>query len=179
MNILKKQGVAWVIAAVMILAAIGIGRAKGVATPAPGPAPIVSSAPIQNQNEGYYVYDDANVLTNSEVTKLSDLNHKLMQDMEVVIACVTTNYGGGDLYQYALDCAARLNLAEYDFIVVLDISGQNYWLVQGSGLVDLFSDDDCASYAQYYMENDFARRHYGSALLSLADALADWYYDHY
>lgn len=171
MNFLKKQSVAWVIALVMVVAAIGIGRARAnTQIPNPGPAPSADT---------YYVYDEAHVLTDSEITRLSNLNRRLMDDMEVVIACVTTNYGRGDLYSYAMDYAADLGLAQYDFIVVLDISGDNYWLVQGAGLTGLFSDDDCAAYAWDYLEKDFARGRYGDALLSLTDALSDWYYDHY
>jgi len=63
--------------------------------------------------------------------------------------------------------------------VVLDIKGDNYWLVQGAGLQNLFTDDDCGDYAWNYMETDFARGDYGEALLSLVDALSDWYEDHY
>lgn len=171
MNFLKKQSVAWVITLVMVIAAIGIGRARAnTGTPAPGPAPSA---------DAYYVYDNAGVLTDSEITRLSNLNRALMDDMNVVVACVTADHVRSDLYEYALDQAEKLGLRENDFIVVLDISGENYWLVQGAGLTGLFTDGDCADYARDYMEKDFARGRYGDALLSLANALSDWYYDHY
>ena len=171
MNFLKKQGVAWVITLVMIIAAIGIGRAKAnTGAPAPGPTPSADTC---------YVYDYAGVLSNNELTRLSNLNRSLLDDMGVVVACVTVNYGRSDLYEYALDQAEEIGLRENDFIVVLDISGDNYWLVQGAGLTGLFTDNDCANYAWDYMESDFARGDYGNALLSLADALSNWYYDHY
>lgn len=176
MNFLKKQGVAWVITVVMIIMAIGIGTAKkspGAVTPEP------PSQTIPPASDFFYVCDDANVLSKDEERKLSAINERLYADMGVVVACVTANYGKADLYDYALDYADRLGLQEYDFIVVLDIKGDNYWLVQGAGLQNLFTDEDCGDYAWNYMESGFARGDYGEALLSLVDALSDWYEDHY
>lgn len=177
MNILKKQGAAWTITIVMVLLAIFIGIGKGATTPVT-PLPPQSTVPPA-QNDYFYVYDDANVLSAGDKKALSERNRALADEMEVVIACVTTNYGKSDLYDFALDYAARIELMEYDFIVVLDISGDNYWLVQGAGLQNLFTDDDCGDYTRKYMEDDFARGDYGDALLSLTKALSAWYEDHY
>ena len=74
-------------------------------------------------------------------------------------------------------CSARSTLP--DFIVVLDISGDNYWLVQGAGLVTMFTDQNCSDYAYDYLEADFADGDYGDAALRLTRALADWYADNY
>lgn len=175
MNILKKQSVAWIITLVMVIAAIGIGRAKAnasVDTPAPGPAHSASAGTC-------YVYDYAGVLSEDELTKLSNINSSLLNSKDVVIACVTVNYGRSDLYEYAMNQAEKIGLRENDFIVVLDISGDNYWLIQGAGLIDQFSDDDCADYAWDYMESYFAEGDYGGALVSLAGALSDWYRANY
>lgn len=177
MNILKKQGVAWVITIVMILAAIGIGQAKSTTistTPLPGPS---STVPIQvpSHGVGSYVYDDANVLSAEDEATLSQLNQEMYAKFGTVVACVTTNYGRDDLYSFALDYADSIGLYGTDFIVVLDISGDNYWLIQGADLVDMFTDDDCGDYAWSYMESHFARGDYGSALIELSKALYDWY----
>jgi hypothetical protein len=44
--------------------------------------------------------------------------------------------------------------------------------------VDRFTDDDCSTYAYSYMEQAFARGDYDSAVLSLTQALAQWYNTH-
>ncbi len=178
MNIFKKQGVAWVITAVVILIAIGIGGVRAE-TPTPGPGYVDTPAPTVAvpADDAYCVRDYAGVLSYSEIETLSQVNRKLVNDLDVVVGCVTVNYGG-DLYQYALDMAADMNLKENDFIAVLDISGENYWLLQGEGIIDLFSDEDCGDYTWTYLESDFARGNYGEGLIKLQDALADWYYDH-
>lgn len=174
MKFLKKQSVAWLITAVMIIAGIAIGHANAPQTPV-GPGPDHTGGP--QAAEGYYVLDEAGVLTADEINTLSSLNSELMEDMGVVVGCVTVNYGG-ELGSYALRTAEEMGLAGQDFIVVLDISGENYWLMQGSGLLNLFSDDDCSDYAWEYMERDFARGRYGDALISLTEALSLWYYEH-
>jgi uncharacterized membrane protein YgcG len=189
MGALKKQSVAWVVALVMIVAAIGIGQVRkpsGAATDSgPGPAPAVSASPSSAPDvtqavpdTSSYVYDDAGVLSDSTVKTLAQRNQELRNKYNVVIAVVTTNYGRSDLGSYAIQYADNIGLGENDFIVVLDISGDNYWLVQGSALVDRFTDDDCSTYAYSYMEQDFARGDYDSAVLSLTQALAQWYDAH-
>lgn len=183
MNLLKKQGAAWAITAVMIAASIGIGQAKAPANP--GPDAIEQPLPdsgfveiIPEEGSYFYVYDDAGVLSAEAEEELGQRNMQLYHDMDVLVAVVTCNYGG-DLFDYAMDYAEDIGLGAYDFIVVLDISGDNYWLVQGAELVDSFTDQDCSDYAWEYMEDAFARGDYDDAALNLVSALSDWYYDNY
>ncbi len=170
MNFLKKQSVAWVITILMILFSVGFGLAK---------SPDNQPSSYSDGSDSWYVYDDANVLSDSTQRVLRERNRQLYERMDVVIACVTTNYGRNDLGSFTMDYAETIGLGSYDFIVVLDIAGENYWLTQGSGLVELFSDDDCQAYAWNYMEDAFARGDYDSALLDLTQQLANWYADHY
>lgn len=167
MNILKKQGVAWVITILVVLFSVGIGLAK--APVSYGPETDTSD------HELVYVYDDAQVLSVSTLVALSERNQQLLDELGVAVAVVTCNYGGSDLGSYALDYAEDIGLGSNDFIVVLDISGENYWLVQGADLVDQFTDDDCSNYAWDYMEDDFAVGDYDGAVISLMDALCRWY----
>lgn len=172
MRFLRRQGVAWIITILMVLFAIGFGLAKARVSPS-------GQQPGQAGSYSYYVYDDAGVLDAGTEESLRARNRQLDARMGVVIACVTTNYGRDDLGSFAMDYAQDIGLGSHDFIVVLDISGENYWLVQGSGLVGLFSDDDCQAYAWDYMEESFAQGDYDTALLNLTQALSDWYTDHY
>ena len=184
MSIFRKQGFAWAAAIVMIVAAVAIGRGGAGATPTPGrPEPVPTSSVEQPTRDVssvsyYYIRDDAGVLSQSTLDTVNDRNARLKSDMDVGIGVVTSN-SGGDLYAVALDYAEDMGLGSYDFIVVLDISGKNYWLVQGADLVSYFSDDDCSDYAVKYMEWDFAKGNYDNAVLSLTKALSQWYYDNY
>ena len=67
----------------------------------------------------------------------------------------------------------------YDMIVALDISGDNYWLVQGDDIRRDFTDNDCSNYAYDYMEDYFVRGMYDDAVLELTAALEDWYGGYY
>ena len=181
-----RQGVAWFLTSLMIVAAIGIGygkaHASNIAEPAPdlqpGASPAIESiAPGEAPQP--YVRDDAGVLSYNTLTQLTQRNQRLYERYGVVIGVVTCNYGRDDLYNYALKRAEEMNLGGYDFIVVLDISGDNYWLVQGADLVDDFTDDDCSDFAYDCMERNFAAGDYDSAVLKITKALEDWYNDFY
>lgn len=174
-NVFKKQGAAWLITIVMVVVSIGIGYAKApINTPTPGPG-------FQQGPGAYpsYVRDDANVLSAQTERELAERNQRLWERHSVTVAVVTCNYGRDDLYDYALECGKEMGLGGYDMIVALDISGDNYWLVQGADMTRDFTDNDCSNYAYDYMEDYFARRMYDDAVLSLTEALEVWYGDHY
>lgn len=170
MNPLKRTGVAVLLTVVMIVAAVVIGLARRPGHNLPA---------AESGASTWYVSDQAGVLSSSAIRQLQENNRTLDSSMGVVIGCITCNYGKNDLYNYAMDQAEKMGLGANDFVVVLDISGENYWLIQGSGLVDLFTDDDCAAYTWEYMEQPFAQGDYSQALLSLSDALTQWYESHY
>ncbi len=184
MSILRKRSVAIVLTIVMVIAAIGIGQAKHHRSENKKETEISqefppSSGELVYDSSSYYVYDDAGVLSSETIEALSEQNAQLLGDLDVVIAVVTCNYGRSDLDSYALEYADRIGLAGSDFIIVLDISGDNYWLVQGSNLISQFTDEDCSDYAWKYMETYFAKGDYDSAVLSLQDALSSWYYSYF
>ena len=162
-SVFKKQGVAWGLTALMIVAAIGIGYGKAHASVNPEEA----SQP--------YVRDDAGVLSYNTLTQLTQRNQRLYDKYGVVIGVITCNYGRDDLYDYALKRAGELDLRDYDMLVVLDIKGQVYGMIQGMALVNDFTDEDCEYYAWDYMERDFARGDYNAAVLSLTEMLELWY----
>ena len=179
-SVFKKQGVAWGLTLLMVFAAVGIGYAKAptatnsapYATPAPEPG---YSETVPPASADSYVWDNADVLSAETVRELNKCNERLWQRHQVSIGVVTCNYGRDDLYNYAMKMAEEMGLGGYDMIVVLDIEGDNYWLLQGNDIRDDFTDDDCSDYAYEYLEYWFARGFYGDAVTSLTDALEVWY----
>lgn len=177
MNIFKKQGVAWCVTAVMIVIAIAVGTGKARTTAA-GPVdrdPVPTQSPVQ-QVDRFYVYDEADILSDRAEEELTQRNLELYNELDVLIAVVTCNEGG-DIYDVALDRADAIGLSGKDFIVVIDMTGQQYILVQGADLVRLFSDSKCDDYAYQYMQDHLDRGDYDSAVLELTEALEDWYFD--
>ena len=165
-SVFKKQGVAWGLTALMIVAAIGVGFAK-----APGGSPIPD---VKHSSAASYIQDDAHVLSASTKNVLANRNAGLIDRYHVTIGVVTCNYGRDDLDRYAIQRAGNMGLSGYDLIVVLDIRGDDYWLAVGDSLVR-----DCSDYAWRYMEDGFAAGDYDSAVLSLTQALVEWYGDYF
>ena len=170
-SVLKKQGVAWGLTALMVVAAIGIGYAKApFDNPAPGP-----DLPQGPGAFPSYVRDDAGVLSDRTERELYERSLRLYERYGVAIAVITCNYGRDDLGSYVDRRGEEMNLGRRDFIVVLDIKGDNYWLGRGEDLADDFTDDDCSDYAYRYMEDAFASGDYDRAVLDLTEMLELWY----
>lgn len=177
-NVFKKQGVAWLVTILMVATAIGIGYAKApVKPPANQPEPLQTQAPAAYP-AGSLVWDSAGALSGQTERELDKRNERLWNSYQVSIGVVTCD-NERDLGDYALGCAEKMGLGGYDFIVALDIAGENYWLVQGADMTRDFTDQDCSDYAYEHMESSFARGDYDDAVLELTKALEDWYGDYY
>lgn len=174
MGVLKKQAVAWVLTIVMVCVSIGIGYARAPVNN-PAPSPDYPSETIPPAAANSCVWDDANVLSDRTVRALDQRNDRLWDNYGATIGVVTCNYGYDDLDEYGRDCAVEMGLGDYDMIVVLDISGENYWLLRGAGLERALTDRECTDYAYDYMEDYFARGMYDDAVLDLTEALEAWY----
>ena len=177
-NVFTTQGAAWLITIVMVVVSIGIGYAKAPFNN-PTPEPDYPSTTIPPAASDTFVRDDANVLSTRTEQELAQRNQRLWQRYSVTVAVITCNYGRDDLGDYAYRQAVEMGLGGYDMIVALDISGDNYWLVQGDDIRRDFTDDDCSNYAYDYMEDYFVRGMYDDAVLELTAALEDWYGSYY
>lgn len=177
-GVFKKQGVAWGLTVLMVFAAIGIGYAKAPVKPsANGPEPPQAPPPAAYPSDSF-VWDDANALSSRTEQELDRRNERLWNAHCVSIGVVTCD-NERDLGDYALACAEKMGLGGYDFLVALDIAGENYWLVQGDDIRRVFTDDDCSDYAYDCMEKHFAAGDYDNAVLKLTKALEDWYGNYY
>lgn len=170
-NVFKKQGVAWLITIVMVIAAVGIGYANAPFNgPVSEPAAQPSSAPPAS---GSFVWDDANALSDRTVRELDQRNDRLWDRHNITVAVVTCD-NQRELGEYAYRQAEKMGLGGYDMVVALDIRGDNYWLLLGNDVGRDFPYDP-SEYAYEYMENAFVRRDYDDAVLELTKALEDWY----
>lgn len=177
-GVFKKQGVAWGLTVLMVFAAIGIGYAKAPVKPsANGPEPPQTNAPAAYPSASF-VWDSADALSDRTERELDQRNERLWNAHSVSIGVVTCD-NERDLGDYALACAEKMGLGGYDFLVALDIAGENYWLVQGDDIRRVFTDGDCSDYAYDCMEKHFAAGDYDNAVLKLTKALEDWYGNYY
>ncbi len=132
MNILKKQGVAWVITIVMIIAAIGIGLARKEPEPEPISGALDSSLSI----EGYrrWILDGASVLSANIEDQLSLHNATFDSRYNSIIAVVTvdTLSAGTNIEDAAYDLGAEAGLGEGDALVLLVVEDGEFYVAVGN-----------------------------------------------
>lgn len=163
MKFLKKRSVAVLITAavIVVMALFGISQAP---------------AQLPDVQTGQWVYDGANVLSAEVESHLTQGNAALLSQHGTVVAVATVpDAKGWELLDFAVDMADQWGLGGSDFILVMDIGGDNYWLVQGYDLVADFTDDMAGQYVRQFLENDFAAKNYGEGAVKLFDALTAWY----
>ena len=177
-----RQGVAWFVTSLMIVAAIGIGYGKAHASVNPEPVlrptpPVSETVPPGYSSAAAYVRDDANVLSAAAEKALADRNGRLLDRYDVALGVITSshNYGPDDLVDHAYKVAEQMDLRGRDMLVVLDIRSGEYGIIQGGDLVNAFTNDDCSRYVRNYMEQDFERGNYDAAVLSVTEMLEAWY----
>lgn len=163
MDLLKKRSVAIIvtIAVIVLMSVVGIVKAP---------------VELPDVQTGQWVYDGADVLSAAQESYLAQTNTHLLADYGVAVAVATVPHvRGWELMDFCLDLGDKWGLNGDSFILVLDIGGDNYWLVQGIDLLDLFTDDMAGQYAWQFLENDFAAKNYGDGVVKLVDALRVWY----
>lgn len=172
MSIWNSRRTAITVTVVLVAAALLIGWFKATENGKKLPK-------LRNADREWYVVDGAGVLSSSTRRELQTLNMELYRDMDVVIAVVTSGRPLGDLYQYGLDAAREMELKENDFLVVLDMGAEHCHLLQGAGLVEVFTDQDCLNYVDRYMLDNLKDGDCDEAVLDLTWALSEWYYANY
>ena len=163
MKLLKNRKVAVIITAIVVVLMSVWGISK-----APARIPAVQT--------GQWVYDGANVFSAEVEQHLTQGNRELLEEHGAVIAVASVpNVKGWELLDFSIDLADTWGLSGSDFILVMDIEGDNYWLVQGFDLMEVFPDELAGQYVRQFLENDFADKNYGEGAVKLFDALRAWY----
>lgn len=135
MNFLKKQGTAWVITIVMIVAAIVIGLARGQTQPDTPIANDPSSALDTSLSIGGYekwLWDDASVLSHSMEETLCLYNANWDYRYNSIVAVVTVDTVSGNIEDYAYDLGADAGLGEGDALVLLAVKDGLFYVAVGN-----------------------------------------------
>lgn len=133
MNFLKKQSTAWVITAVMIVAAVVIGLARGK-TDTPIANDPSSALDTSLSTSGYekWLWDDASVLSHSMEETLCLYNANWDYRYNSLIAVVTVDYVEGDIEEYAFQLGADAGLGEGDALVLLAVEDGLFYVAVGT-----------------------------------------------
>lgn len=132
MKLFQKAWFAWLLAAVMIVAAIGIGRVKG-GQPEPAPRPSGSTALDESlSTAGYdkWIWDDADILSASTEKQINLYNANWDYRYNSVVAIVTTD-STSDLEEFAWDQGIDLGLGEGDAVLAISVRDEDWFVAPG------------------------------------------------
>lgn len=180
MKLLQKTWVAWLITALMIVIAIGIGQPDDT-PPAPDPLPSGSAAldtSLSTQQFADYIWDEAGVLSSSQEENICLYNANWARRYDSIIAvAVVKDTGGMYLENYAYDLGEEIQLASADGILVIDTSTKDAYLAVGpdyplsDGLITSYMDQSLYEYVQ-------SGRH-GDGVMKLFGDLNQYYVNNY
>lgn len=134
MKLFQKTWFAWLLTAVMIVGAVGIGLSKE-STPVPDATAPASSAgldvTLSTSNYDKWIWDDAGILSASTQRQISLYNANWDYRYNSVVAVVTTENPGGSLENFAWDQGIDMGLGEGDALLAISTRDGDWFVVPG------------------------------------------------
>lgn len=132
MKFLQKTWVAWLLTAVMIAAAVGIGRAKpsGTSTPVTTPESAALDESLSTSKYEKYIWDDAGVLSSKTEKQIALYNANWDYRYNSVVAIAATDSTGG-IEDFAWDQGIDMGLGEGDAILAIDLRAGDWFVAPG------------------------------------------------
>ena len=179
MKFLQKTWVAWLITAVMIAAAIGIGQSKGggsVSAPIPSPDTNLNTT-LSTKQFADYIWDEAGALSSSQEERICLYNANWDQRYGSIIAVAAVSSVNGPIDDYAYDLGEEIELEAPDGILVIDVSGKDAYLAVGPDYP--LSDGQITSYLDRSLYEYIQSGKYGEGVLNLFEDLNEYYVNNY
>ncbi len=179
MKFLQKTWVAWLLTAVMIAAAVGIGQSKG-GRREPEPLPSGSAAldeSLSTEDYADYVLDEAGVLTSKQERQISLYNANWARRYDSIIAVAVKESIPGSIDDFAYTLGAEISLSGSDAILVIDASTRDAYLAASPDYP--LTDSQISTYTNSALKPYIEDRKYGDGILSLFLELNQFYVDSY
>ena len=178
MKLFQKPWFAWLLTAVMIAAAVGIGLSKGPASNTPTPAPDLGlDESLSTQQFAGYIWDEANALSSKEEELVCLYNANWSQRYGSIVAVAAVQSAGGNIGDYAYDLGEEIELASADGVLVIDVSAKDAFLAVGPDYP--LADSQVTSYLDNVLYPYVQKGSCGAGVLALFGALNDYYVDNY
>ena len=139
MKFLQKTWFAWLLTALMIVAAVGIGQAKGRQ---PEPLSTGSTAldrSLSTSEYDKYIWDDAGVLSASTEKQISLYNANWDFRYNSVVAIVTTD-SADSVEDFAWDQGIDMGLGEGDAILAISARDEDWFVAPGDDFSTILSN---------------------------------------
>ncbi|UQZ36639.1 hypothetical protein C2I18_25750 [Paenibacillus sp. PK3_47] len=127
----------------------------------------VAKTSVPDHTESFYVNDFAGVIDQKTENYMVNYGVKLHQasGAQVVLATVDSTKGVS-MKEYANALFNTWGVGSADknngVLLLLSVKDDDYWVVQGKGLVNTLSDGQLSQILSQYLEPDFARKDYNS-----------------
>lgn len=179
MKFFQKTWVAWLLTAVMIVAAVGIGQAKG-GRREPEPLPSGSAAldeSLSTKQFADYIWDEAGVLSDKNEEGICLYNANWAQRYDSIIAVAAVKSADGDLKDYAYDLGEEIELASADGILVIDVSTKDAYLAVGPDYP--MTDSEITSFMNSGLYDYVQSGKTGEGIINLFGKINSFYVNNY
>ena len=178
MKFFKKQGVAWVITIVMIVAAIVIGLARGGTTPAPANPSAGLDTSLSTGAYEKWVGDFAGVLSNSEIEQICLYNANWdYRYGSIIVVEILEDIPSQGLVDYTYDQAYEFELGSADGYLAIVPDEMEAYLAVGQDYP--LSDSQITAYMNQYLHDSVKSGKVGQGVLALFSELNDYYVENY
>lgn len=179
MKFLQKTWVAWLLTAVMIVGAIGLGlsRDSGPARPESPTGSAALDESLSTKQFADYIWDEAGVLSSKQEERICLYNANWAKRYDSIIAVAAVKSVDGRLDDYAYDLGGEIQLASADGILVIDTSARDAYLAVGPDYP--LNDGQVTSYMDHSLYQYVDSGKYGDGVLKLFLDLNEYYVDEY
>lgn len=179
MKFLQKTWVAWLLTAVMILGAIGIGQIKGGGRE-PEPLPSGGAAldeSLSTQQFADYILDETGTLSAKQKEKIGLYNANWARRYDSIVAVAVKESVPGSMDDFAYDLGMDIGLSGSDAILLIDASSQDAYLAASPDYP--LTDSQIATYVDSALRPYVGSGRYGEGVLELFYELNEFYVDSY
>ena len=134
------------------------------------------SSRIPDPAEVFYVLDTAGVITSETRNHIVSRNDALfaMTGAQIVVACIPSTEGM-DIGDYSTQMFNKWGIGSAEknngVLILLSISDDNYWILQGKGLEDILSSGTLKQMVNADLEPHFAAKEYDAGARAMFDSV--------
>jgi uncharacterized protein len=134
------------------------------------------SSHIPDPTDAFYVLDTAGVMSSETRNYIVSRNDALfaMTGAQVVVACIPSTEGM-DIGDYTTQLFNKWGIGSAEknngVLILLSISDDNYWILQGKGLEDLLSSGTLKQMVNADLEPHFAKKEYDAGARAMFDSV--------